>query len=102
MNARSWRRRRHEQLRSNCEGAMSKILPRAKQAPLTRADDPNPIWAFAVGLAYLFRTRPGWKLIRELESAVRRYAADPAALWRLMRDTEIIDAPEEKSLPRRG
>ncbi len=53
---------------------------------------PNPWWAFAVGLVYVFRTPRGRRLMRELEAAIRRYAADPAALLRLMRGEEIIEA----------
>ena len=45
--------------------------------------------ALAVGLIYVFRTAAGGHYImRELEGAVRKYAADPQALWRLVRDGE--------------
>ncbi len=53
-----------------------------------RNDDPNPAVALAVGLIYVFRTSAGARLMRELEGAVRKYAADPEALWRLVREGE--------------
>ena len=69
-------------------------LERGERAP-ARADDPNPAVALAVGLIYVFRTAAGARIMRELESAVRRYAADPEALWRLVRQgdrvAEVID-----------
>jgi hypothetical protein len=55
---------------------------------LQRQDDPNPAVAFAVGLIWVFRTSAGARLMRELEGAVRKYAADPQALWRLVREGE--------------
>jgi hypothetical protein len=55
---------------------------------LERQDEPNPAVALAVGLIYVFRTAAGARLMRELEGAVRKYAADPQALWRLVRDGE--------------
>lgn len=55
---------------------------------LTRADEPNPAVALAVGLIYVFRTSAGARIMRELEGAVRKYSADPQALWRLVRDGE--------------
>ena len=73
---------------------MSKLLPWRRKTDLEqrRDDDPNPVWALAVGLVYVFRTGPGHKILRDLEQAVRKYAADPAALMRLVRDgEEIID-----------
>ena len=92
------RRRREEDDRS---------VERAERA-LERGDDPNPAVALAVGLIYVFRTAAGARIMRELEGAVRKYAADPQALWRLVRQGErgeVIDttavtprelAPDEK------
>ena len=68
---------------------------------LARADEPNPMVAFAVGLIYVFRTPAGARMMRELEAAIRKYAADPAALWRLVREGEraptgdVIDTTAE-------
>jgi hypothetical protein len=59
-----------------------------EHAELARSDEPNPAVALAVGLIYVFRTSAGARLMRELEGAVRKYAADPQALWRLVRDGE--------------
>ncbi|HEY2745610.1 MAG TPA: hypothetical protein VGL86_13340 [Polyangia bacterium] len=63
-----------------------------------RDEDPNPAVAFAVGLIYVFRTSAGARIMRELETAVRKYSADPQALWRLVREggggeprSEVID-----------
>jgi len=56
------------------------------ETSLQRSDDPNPAVALAVGLIYVFRTAAGARLMRELEGAVRKYAADPQALWRLVRE----------------
>ena len=53
-------------------------------------EEPNPAVALAVGLIYVFRTSAGAKLMRELEGAVRKYSADPQALWRLVRDGEPL------------
>jgi hypothetical protein len=58
------------------------------EAKLTRAEEPNPAVALAVGLIYVFRTSAGARLMRELEGAVRKYSADPQALWRLVREGE--------------
>jgi len=55
---------------------------------LQRQDEPNPAVALAVGLIYVFRTSAGARLMRELEGAVRKYAADPQALWKLVREGE--------------
>ena len=55
---------------------------------LQKQDEPNPAVALAVGLIYVFRTSAGARLMRELEGAVRKYAADPQALWRLVREGE--------------
>ncbi len=77
---------------------------------LQRNDDPNPAVALAVGLIYVFRTAAGARMMRELEGAVRKYAADPQALWRLVREGdrgapadrgEVIDttAVAPKELP---
>ena len=51
-------------------------------------EEPNPAVALAVGLIYVFRTSAGARIMRELEGAVRKYAADPQALWRLVRQGE--------------
>jgi len=59
-----------------------------------RPDEPNPAVALAVGLIYVFRTSAGARLMRELEGAVRKYAADPQALWKLVREGE---PPAERS-----
>ena len=60
-----------------------------REQSLQRGDDePNPAVALAVGLIYVFRTSAGARLMRELEGAVRKYSADPQALWRLVRDGE--------------
>jgi hypothetical protein len=75
------------------------------QESLARPDEPNPVVALAVGLIYVFRTSAGARLMRELEGAVRKYSADPQALWRLVRDGEeradVIDttAVTGKELP---
>lgn len=87
-------------------GRMGTILSRRTRAEIVDAapDDPNPLWALAVGLVYLFRTRPGLRILRDLEAAIRRYAADPAALWRLVREgEEVIDttATSARELPGR-
>lgn len=74
---------------------------------LDRPADPNPAVAFAVGLIYVFRTAAGARIMRELELAIRKYAADPEALWRLVRDggepldRDVIDGTvvEPKELP---
>jgi hypothetical protein len=64
-------------------------LIRRRAKSLERTDEePNPAVAFAVGLIYVFRTSAGARLMRELEGAVRKYAADPQALWKLVRDGE--------------
>jgi hypothetical protein len=78
---------------------MRKILPFRRSADLTReAAEPNPAWTLAVGLLYVFRTRPGQRIVRELEAAVRKYAADPSALWALIRDgEEVIDTTLEEA-----
>ena len=83
--------------------------PPEGEASLQRTDEPNPAVALAVGLIYVFRTSAGARLMRELEGAVRKYAADPQALWKLVRDgepgahapTDVIDttAVEPKELP---
>jgi hypothetical protein len=63
-----------------------------REQSLQRCDDePNPAVALAVGLIYVFRTSAGARLMRELEGAVRKYSADPHALWRLVRDGERPD-----------
>jgi hypothetical protein len=79
---------------------------------LGRPEEPNPAVALAVGLIYVFRTSAGARMMRELEGAVRKYAADPQALWRLVREggeippqrpevDEVIDTTveEAKALP---
>ncbi len=76
-----------------------------EEKSLTPADEPNPAVALAVGLIYVFRTSAGARIMRELEGAVRKYSADPQALWRLVRDGEeradVIDttAVTAKELP---
>ncbi len=60
----------------------------ARDEAITRNEDPNPAVALAVGLIYVFRTAAGARMMRELEGAVRKYAADPQALWRLVREGE--------------
>jgi hypothetical protein len=79
------------------------IRKRAKEAldRRDRADEPNPAVALAVGLVWMFRTAAGSKMIRELETAVRRYSADPQALWKLVREGELAD-PARGSQPDRG
>ncbi|HZS35766.1 MAG TPA: hypothetical protein VFF06_03020 [Polyangia bacterium] len=86
---------------------MGKIVAAGeKRAALARKDgEPGALWALAVGLVYVFRTRPGLRIMRELEQAVRKYAADPAALWRLVNDgdeviggDDVIDAKPTKEL----
>jgi hypothetical protein len=69
-------------------------------------DEPNFFVALAVGLIYVFRTAAGARIMRELEVAVRKYAADPAALWKLVRSAEppppdkpIIDTTAETITP---
>jgi hypothetical protein len=83
---------------------MLSLFRRRREDALDRPADPNPAMAFAVGLIYVFRTAAGARIIRELEGAVRKYAADPQALWRLLRegeDREVIDGTvaEPKELP---
>ena len=82
---------------------MASWLTRKRNALGKREDEPSPWWAFTVGAVYLFRTAPGLRVLRDLERAVRKYAADPAALWRLVREgepDEIIEAPPTRELPR--
>jgi hypothetical protein len=67
---------------------MFELIRRRAKALARRDDEPNPLMALAVGLVYVFRTSPGARLMRELEDAVRKYAGDPQALWRLVRDGE--------------
>ena len=62
------------------------IRRRRDDETLQRQEDPNPAVALAVGLIYVFRTAAGARMMRELEGAVRKYAADPQALWRLVRE----------------
>jgi hypothetical protein len=64
-------------------------LIRKKERSLEHTDEePNPAVALAVGLIYVFRTSAGGRIMRELEGAIRKYAADPQALWKLVRDGE--------------
>ena len=68
-----------------------------------RPEEPNPAVAFAVGLVYVFGTRPGHRILRDLERAVRRYAADPAALLELVRGgDEAIDTTATVEEPPAG
>lgn len=61
-------------------------LIRRKRAELEQDKaEPNPAVALAVGLIYVFRTAAGAKIMNELETAVRKYAADPQALWQLVK-----------------
>jgi len=87
---------------------MSRFLRlREEQSPARTSrgePEPNPLWALAVGMVYLFRTGPGAQLRRDLEEAVRRYARDPSALWRLVqRGGDVVDTTatrvDEASLP---
>jgi hypothetical protein len=83
---------------------MLELLRRRRTEALDRPAEPNPAVAFAVGLIYVFRTAAGARIVRELERAVRKYAADPQALWRLVRDGdegEVLDTTvaEPKELP---
>lgn len=82
------------------------LLRRRPADALDRPAEPNPAVAFAVGLIYVFRTSAGARIMRELEGAVRKYAADPQALWRLVREGErgeVLDTTvaEPKELPPR-
>ena len=78
---RGWLKRRHE----------------PEDASLRRGgeDEPNPAVALAVGLIYVFRTAAGARIMRELETAVRKYSADPQALWRLVRQGGAPEPPAE-------
>jgi hypothetical protein len=85
---------------------------RKEEESLTSGEEPNPAVALAVGLLYVFRTAAGARMMRELETAVRKYAADPQALWKLVCEgdrrrehdstREVIDTTvvETRSLPR--
>lgn len=68
-----------------------------EERSLTSPAEPNPAVAFAVGLIYVFRTAAGARIMKELETAVRTYAADPQALWRLVRDGEAAERPARES-----
>jgi hypothetical protein len=81
------RRKRHDEAIEE-EGA---------HGALGRPEEPNPAVALAVGLIYVFRTSAGARIMRELEGAVRKYAADPHALWRLVR--EGGDVPPVRDVP---
>jgi hypothetical protein len=86
---RGWLKRRHET-------PGDEALRRGDDEALRRGDDePNPAVALAVGLIYVFRTAAGARIMRELEGAVRKYAADPRALWRLVRQGEAPEPPAE-------
>jgi hypothetical protein len=88
---------------------MAKLIRPSENDELVHdREEPNPLVALAVGLLYVFRTRPGHRILRELDAAVRKYASDPVALWQLMRsDEEVLDTTattataivEEKVLP---
>jgi hypothetical protein len=71
---------------------------RKQEESLTSADEPNPAVALAVGLLYVFRTAAGARMMRELETAVRRYAADPQALWKLVREGEAASSDDKKEV----
>jgi hypothetical protein len=72
------------------------IRRKPKNESLEQGDtEPNPAVALAVGLIYVFRTSAGARLMKELEGAVRRYAADPQALWKLVRDGEPAPARDD-------
>jgi hypothetical protein len=80
-------------------------LLRRKQDELqNEADEPHPALALAVGLIYVFRTAAGARIMRELEAAIRKYAADPDALWHLVRHGEprgeVIDTTASTVGPR--
>jgi hypothetical protein len=67
-------------------------LLRRKREEIERQDaEPNPAVALAVGLIYVFRTAAGARIMRELETAVRKYAADPAALWKLVKSGAHVE-----------
>lgn len=83
------------------------LIRRRAKAALERKDEPNPAVALAVGLVWVFRTAAGSKMMQELETAVRKYSADPQALWKLVSegeraqvdrgeviDTTLVDAKE--------
>jgi hypothetical protein len=67
---------------------MFELVRRKRDDLEPRGEEPSFFVALAVGLVYVFRTAAGARIMRELESAVRRYAADPAALWRLVQAHE--------------
>jgi hypothetical protein len=84
------------------------LIRRRAKAALERNDEPNPAVALAVGLVWVFRTAAGSKMMQELETAVRKYSADPQALWKLVSEGEreidrgdVIDTTlvESKELP---
>jgi hypothetical protein len=64
------------------------LIRRRVKAALDRTPEPNPAVALAVGLVWVFRTAAGSKMMQELETAVRKYSADPQALWQLVREGE--------------
>jgi hypothetical protein len=70
---------------------------RTEESALSSAPEPNPALAFAVGLIYVFRTAAGARIMRELETAVRTYAADPQALWRLVREGEAAGRADARA-----
>ena len=70
------------------------LIRRRAKAALERTDEPNPAVALAVGLVWVFRTAAGSKMMQELETAVRKYSADPQALWKLVSEGE--QPPPEK------
>lgn len=72
------------------------LIRRRAKAELERNDEPNPAVALAVGLVWVFRTAAGSKMMQELETAVRKYSADPQALWRLVYEGER--APERENV----
>ncbi|HEX4461422.1 MAG TPA: hypothetical protein VIA18_25755 [Polyangia bacterium] len=64
------------------------LIRRRAKAALEKQDEPNPAVALAVGLVWVFRTAAGSKMMQELETAVRKYSADPQALWKLVSEGE--------------
>ena len=88
---------------------MFQLLRRKRDEIQRQDEEPNPAVALAVGLIYVFRTAAGARIMRELETAVRKYAADPEALWKLVKSGQraepdhVMDTTAEtidKALPK--